>query len=172
MTWAGSAEGEARLAVLAGKGEDSVRTHAIRLLDPKRPAHLDVLHQAMQAPKDGPDRAEAREVAAEKIASVPKDVDLPAIPNVDVRAEASSTLKELAARKDRVGVDAAIALAGTGDASVRPRLLEELKIPSSMRVAVSAALVRLGHPEDVRALLVDADLDVRDGVACAVLGAK
>jgi hypothetical protein len=173
LMMAGQADGELRLTQLATNSDASVKSHALRLLDPARPAHLDALMAAILPKKGAPEDTVAREVAAERIARFPESIALPTAQTglkVDPRAEAKNALMQLSASKDRVGTDAAIALADLGVDAMRPRLLEELKTASPMRVRAASALVRLGHPEDVRSLLSAPDLDLRDSVACAVLG--
>lgn len=172
LMMAGQPDGELRLAQLATNSDASVKAHALRLLDPTRPLHLDALMAAISPPKGAPEDTVAREVAAERLARFPDSIALPAIPGskVDPRAEAKAALTQLSASKDRVGTDAAIALADLGVDAMRPRLVEELKVASPMRVRVASALVRLGYAADVRSLLSAPDLDLRDSVACAVLG--
>ena len=170
----GSVDGEARLVTLAEHGDAAVRAHALRLLDPTRPAHLDALHAAMQPAAQGPDASDAREVAAESVARLPRSIadGLPRPGGVDVHAEALATLSALAALPDRTGTDAAIALAELGDDSVRARLVGELGTRSPLRARAAGALTRLGHAGDARALLWADDLDVRDAAACALLGPR
>jgi hypothetical protein len=165
---AGGADGETKLVAFAEHGDAATRAHALRLLDPMRPAHLDVLRAAMQVPKQGPDDAELREVAAESIARLP-DAIATKLPKPEARGEALATLRALANANDRVGTEAAIVLADLGVDAVAARLFAELSTKSPMRPRVAAALVKLGHAADVRALLTDADLDARDATACAIL---
>ena len=170
----GGGDGEQRLAHLALIGDAGVRSHALRLLDPMRASHLETLHRAMAKPKQGgDDDALAREIAAESIASLPEEraAKLAKVDGVDVRQEAIAALRELLSRTDRIGTEAALALARLGDDSVHARLVAELATKSPMRPRIAAALLRLGHPEDLRGALADGDVDARDGVACAVLGA-
>ncbi len=169
----GATEGEIVLAKLATEGDSEVRAHAIRLLDPSRPAHLDVLESLLQeSDPQQPGRLDdprAREIAAETVLRTPEPLLAKAEKGPKVRAAAVQALQKLAARADRLGVDAAIALAEAGDATAHERLLKELAIPSPMRPRVAAALVRLGFAADTRGLLASGDLDVRDAVACQVL---
>ncbi|MEO7094233.1 MAG: hypothetical protein ABI175_13340, partial [Polyangiales bacterium] len=174
LMMAGQPDGELRLTQLATNSDSSVKAHALRLLDPARPAHLDALMAAIVVNKGAPEDTAAREVAAERVARFPDSIALPDVlvggAKTNVRAEATAALVQLSASKDRVGTEAAIALADLGAESMRPRLLEELKTASPMRVRAASALVRLGHAADVRSLLTAPDLDLRDSVACAVLG--
>lgn len=170
---AGAPEGEVALLKLATQGDADVRAHAIRLLDVARPAHLDALSELLaEADPQKPGRVDdprAREIAAETILRAPAALLGKAENGAKLRQTALDALQKLSARADRVGVDAALALADAGVAGVRERLQKELAIPSPIRPRVAAALVHLGFAADVRGLLVDADLDVRDAVACQVV---
>jgi HEAT repeat protein len=87
----------------------------------------------------------------------------------DHRQKAIDVLVTLLSRKDKVGTDAAIALANEGDPRALPRLIEDLKTPSSLRFRVVSGLVRLGKTGETRSLVSSSDLDVRDSAACALL---
>jgi hypothetical protein len=169
----GATEGEVVLVKLATEGDSEVRAHAIRLLDPSRAAHLDVLESLLaESDPQKPGRLDdprAREIAAETVLRTPEPLLAKTEKGPKVRVAAIAALQKLAARADRLGVDAAIALAEVGDASAHERLLKELAVPSPMRPRVAAALVRLGFAGDARGLLASDDLDVRDAVACQVL---
>ncbi len=171
---AGSPEGELALVRFSNEGDSEVRAHAIRLLDATRPAHFDALQGLIKEPdaqKEGPvDDPRARELAAETVLRAPASRLDQTDAGKRLRVAATDALKKLSSRADRLGADAALALADAGDGSMRERLQKELAIASPMRPRVAAALVRLGFGADARALLADADLDVRDAVACQVLG--
>jgi hypothetical protein len=172
----GAPEGEHALLKLATQGDAEVRAHAIRLLDVSRPAHLDALTTLLAEPdpqKPGPvDDPRARGLAAETILRAPEATLAKAENGAKLRQTALDALQKLSSRTDRVGVDAALALADAGVVAVRERLQKELAIPSPIRARVAFALVRLGFAADVRGLLVDADVDVRDAVACQVVVAR
>ncbi|MBI2388260.1 MAG: hypothetical protein HYV09_01475 [Deltaproteobacteria bacterium] len=159
MMMAGASDGALVLSKMAKTGDPAVRAHALRLLDPARPDHAEVLLEAMAAPKEGaPDDANARVVAATALLHATAH-----------RAKAVEVLVALMARQDRIGTEAAIALAEIKDERARPRLVSDLATPSFLRFRAASGLVRLGHPEEVRSLLASTDLDVRDGAACSVL---
>jgi len=149
--------GALALARLAKQGDPAVRAHALRLLDPARPDHAEVLLATMNEKGGAPDDT-AKVVAATALLRAPAH-----------RAKAADALHAMMANPDKTGTDAAIALAEDGDARAKPRLVKDLATPSSLRFRVASALVRLGHPGEVRPLLASPDVDVRDGAACAVL---
>lgn len=145
------------LARFAKQADPSVRAHALRLLDPRRPEHAAILVSIMDEAGPGAD-ASLRVAAASALLAVPAH-----------RAKALETLASLVKREDLAGTDAAVALASEKDLRAGPRLFGDLRLPSYVRFRAASALVRLGRPGDVRPLLASSDLDVRDGAACAVL---
>jgi HEAT repeat protein len=150
------------LARLARDEDLAVRVHALRLLDPAIAEHLTLLRATLEERED----PALRVVAAESLLRpVPSSRGGAAAD----RDRAHETLLSLLARADRIGTDAAIALAGVGDARAKPRLVGDLAVPSWLRFRAASALVRLGAAAEVRKLLASADLDVRDPAACAVL---
>jgi hypothetical protein len=156
---AGVVGGELALERLAANGEPAIRLHALRLLDPTRARHEEILKKTMGPPEKGAfDDVAARELAAEVLLRSPSN-----------REGALAALKALLSRPDRVGAEAAIALGNAFVVEARERLILELKTPGSIRFRAAGALARMGHADDARSLLVDPDLDVRDGAACAVL---
>ncbi len=157
MMGAGGQNGALMLARLANEHDPAVRAHAIRLLDARRPEHAEVL-LGILASKSPADDPSVKVVAAEALLHAPTHTP-----------KAIEALLGLMARPDKVGTDAAVALAGAGDARAKPRLIADLSTPSSLRFRVASALVRLGAPGEVRPLLASTDIDVRDGAACAVL---
>jgi len=157
MMGAGVANGGLALTRLAKEGDPAVRAHALRLLDPSRPDHAEVLLATMNQ-KDGAPDETAKIVAASAL-----------LRTKDHRQKALDALNAMMANQDKTGTDAAIALAEAGDARAKPRLVKDLATPSSLRFRVASALVRLGQPGEVRPLLASTDVDVRDGAACAVL---
>jgi len=162
MLVAGASDGALVLAKLAKHGDDAVRAHALRLLDPALPTHAEVLVATMAEPKAGaPDDANARVIAATALLRAPAH-----------RAKAIEVLVDLMKRADRIGTEAAVALAEAKDDRARVRLVADLATPSALRFRAASALVRLGHPEETRVLLASADLDVRDGAACSVLASS
>ncbi|GAC1352309.1 MAG: hypothetical protein NVSMB1_13910 [Polyangiales bacterium] len=157
---AGSVEGELSLDKLARNGEPAVRAHALRILDPARPRHLDALDHAVESGANfgGQHDVSAREIAAEALLRAPTR-----------SARAIAALKALATRVDAVGIDAAIALA---NASIEPpgdRLQVALRASSTARFRAATALVRIGRAADLREFMVSDDLDVRAFAACAIL---
>ncbi|MGZ3418711.1 MAG: HEAT repeat domain-containing protein [Polyangiales bacterium] len=146
-------------AVILGRqamdADPEVRAHALRMLELERPTHRKLLQDVAQ---NADDDASLRVVAAARLATVP-----------ELRQKAIEVLVSLLSRKDKVGTDAAIALGNEGDVRAAPRLVEDLKTPSSLRFRVVSALVRLGRPGEARALVSSSDLDVRDGAACTLL---
>jgi hypothetical protein len=154
---AGVNNGALALVRLAKEGDPAVRAHALRLLDPNRPEHAEVLLATMNAKEGAPDDT-AKVVAATSLLQAKAH-----------RAKAADALNAMSAKPDRTGTDAAIALAEAGDARAKPRLVKDLTTPSALRFRVASALVRLGQPGEVRPLLASEDVDVRDGAACAVL---
>lgn len=157
MMGAGVNNGAVALARLAKEGDPAVRAHALRLLDPSRPDHAEVLLATVNA-KDGARDAAARVAAAAALLQAKAH-----------RSKALDALVAMMAAEDKTGTDAAIALAEAGDARAKPRLVKDLATPSSLRFRVASALVRLGQPGEVRPLLASTEIDVRDGAACAVL---
>jgi hypothetical protein len=157
MMGAGGENGALALARLAHENDPAVRAHAIRLLDPRRPAHAEVLVATLDS-KSPADDPSVKVVAAEALLASPVH-----------NKKATEVLVALMARPDRVGTDAAIALANAHDARAKPRLIADLATPSSLRFRVASALTRLGQPGEVRPLLASTEIDVRDGAACAVL---
>ncbi len=150
-------DGASVLARFAKQADPSVRAHALRLLDPRKPEHAEILVATMDDDGPGAD-ATLRVVAASALLGAPAH-----------RAKALETLAALAKREDLAGTDAAIALASEKDLRAGPRLFADLRTPSFVRFRAASALVRLGRPGDVRPLLASSDVDVRDGAACAVL---
>lgn len=162
MLMAGVQDGALSLAKLAAPGggaDEAVRAHALRLLDPSLPAHVEVLLATVAEPKAGaPDDANARVIAATALLRAPAH-----------KARALDVLVALTKRPDRIGTEAAAALAEQKDDRARAHLVADLATPSALRYRAASALVRLGHPEETRVLLASAEVDVRDGAACAVL---
>jgi len=159
---AGVVDGELALERLAANFEPAIRMHALRLLDPTRPKHEELLKKLLApAEKGAPDDVAARELAAEGLLRSP---------DAKNREAAIAALKTLLARPDKVGAEAAIALGNALVPEARERLVLELKTPASLRFRAASALAHMGQGGDARALLVDPDLDVRDGAACAILG--
>jgi len=157
LSGAGVVNGALALARLAKEGDPAVRAHALRLLDPSRPDHAEVLLATMNK-KDGAPDDTAKLVAATAL-----------LRSKDHRQKALDALNAMMASQDKTGTDAAIALAEAGDARAKPRLVKDLATPSALRFRVASALVRLGQPAEVRPLLASPEVDVRDGAACAVL---
>lgn len=157
MMGAGGQNGALMLARLANNNDPAVRTHALRLLEPRRPEHAEVLLGVLQS-KSPADDPSIKVVAAEALLHAPAHAP-----------RAIEALLGLMGRPDKVGTDAAIALASASDLRAKPRLIADLATPSSLRFRVASALVRLGAPGEVRPLLASTDIDVRDGAACAVL---
>jgi HEAT repeat protein len=155
MSMRAGGDGAVILAREAMDADPEVRAHALRMLDLERPSHLKILQDVS---KNGDEDATLRVVASARLATVP-----------ELRGKAIDVLVSLLSRKDKAGTDAAIALGNEGDARALPRLVEDLKTPSSLRFRVVSALVRLGKPGEARALISSSDLDVRDGAACTLL---
>jgi hypothetical protein len=155
MMGAGGSNGALSLVKLAREDDIAVRAHALRLLDPARSEHLEVL---VKVAENKSEDASLRVIAANRLVQSPPH-----------RAKALEILVGLAANKDKTGTDAAVALAEAGDERARARLLEDLKTPSALRFRVASALTTLGHAADARPLLASSDVDVRDGAACAIL---
>ncbi len=156
---AGGADGAVVLAKIARDSDPAVRAHALRLLDPQNPEHEKILVGIVTAPKDaGGDDPSARVLAATALLRVEAH-----------RGKAVDALVALMARPDKIGTDAALALADVKDARARPRLQADLETTSFVRFRAAAGLVRLGHPGDARPLLSSSDVDVRDGAACTIL---
>lgn len=157
---AGGSDGAMVLEKLAKTSDLAVKLHVFRLLDPQRPSHLELLQKAAAPAEKGMvDDVAARTLAAEMLLRVPSE-----------REKALATLVALTARDDKLGSEAALALADVGDARGKPRLVKDLGVPSFLRYRAASALVRLGAAADVRVLLATEDMDVRDTAACAVLG--
>lgn len=157
----GGDDGALILEKLAKTSGLAVKLHVFRLLDPQRPAHLELLTKAMApAEKGAVDDVAARTLAAEMLLRVPAE-----------KEKAIATLVALLAREDKLGSEAALALAEVGDARARPRLVKDLGVPSFLRYRAASALVRLGFAAEVRVLYATEDLEVRDSAACAVLAA-
>jgi HEAT repeat protein len=148
-------DGAVILAREAMDADPEVRAHALRLLDLERPSHLKVLQDIE---KNGDDDASLRVIASARLATIPEH-----------RQKAIDVLVSLLSRKDKVGTDAAIALANEGDVRALPRLVEDLKTPSSLRFRVVSGLVRLGKTGEARSLVSSSDIDVRDSAACTLL---
>ena len=155
MMSAGGNNGALRLIRLAREDDIAVRAHALRLLDPARPDHAEVLLSTVNGKSED---ATLQVVAAAALLRAPPH-----------RQKGLDTLVARMASSDKTGTEAAIALAEAGDERGRPRLVADLATPSALRFRVSSALTRLGHAADVRPLLASPDIDVRDGAACAIL---
>lgn len=155
MMGAGGPNGALRLARLSRNEDNAVRAHALRLLDPATPEHAELLLATVNGKEVDPS---LQVVAAAGLVRAKAH-----------RARGLEVLGTLMARPDKVGTDAALALAEAGDARARPRLIADLKTPSALRFRVAAALTRLGSAAEVRPLLASTDIDVRDGAACSVL---
>lgn len=147
-------DGETVLARQAKDADAAVRAHAIRLLDPKRETHEKALVAILDDKDDDPS---LRVIAASALLSTSH------------RTKAVELLVSFLSRQDKVGSEAAFALADEKDARAMPRLVADLKTPSGLRFRVASALVRLGKPGETRTLLSSGDVDVRDGTACAIL---
>lgn len=155
MMSAGGNNGALRLVKLAREDDIAVRAHALRLLDPARPDHAEVLLATMNGKSED---TGLQVVAAASLLRAKEH-----------RPKAVDALVAAMARSDKTGTEAAIALAEAGDQRARPRLVKDLATPSALRFRVAAALTRLGHSGDARPLLASPDIDVRDGAACSIL---
>ncbi|MBX3130869.1 MAG: hypothetical protein KF718_29390 [Polyangiaceae bacterium] len=88
----------------------------------------------------------------------------------DARERAIEALRKLAPKDDDIGLQARAALAAVADASVKPRLVEQLSAKTARyRTIAATSLLGLGEFGLAATALADDDPFVRGRVACAML---
>jgi len=145
------------LARTIAEGSADEQMLAIRVAPTSESA---IVKAIVDVSKDAPSGVKA--VAFERLAGLPEH-----------KKAAMDGLRTIAKGTDESAAEARASLARLGDASVAPKLAEELKAKdASDRRRAASSLVALGSYAQAADVLADEDPDVRLGLACSILSAK